>query len=135
MMAHTTLAVDRVDPLAAEILLFGYGSSSSLDQIDGLGAYFASEPQEVKRRVLAATSWLLDHSLVSLYSVDRSRLPGDIHVPWVGTTGELIARLDAVYVNEAADWHTWGFSCWYINTDAGDELAERLPPSSLPDDD
>lgn len=73
--------------------------------------------------------------MVTLSSTDRRRDRAHSVVPWVGSTPQLVARLDAVYTNDADDWHTWGFACWYLNTPAGDAIADRLPPSSLHDDD
>jgi len=116
------------DPVAIAILWDGYAAENYLDSVDGVGSRFAGTRAEVKRQVLLAVRWLLERDLVRLFSIDTRRAADDVKIPWDGTTDELIARLDAVYTNEVEDWHQWGYSCWFANTEAGDELARCYPP-------
>lgn len=123
------------DPLAVAILWDGYAADTFLDSVDGVGSQFAQSPSGVKERALDAVRWLLENGLIRLYSVDKTRAPGDREVPWEGSVAEQVARLDSVYTNEVADWHVWGYSCWFSNTESGDALAEQYPPEPWSDDD
>jgi hypothetical protein len=126
---------EEPDPLAVAILWDGYYNTTHLRSVNGVGTDFASSPAEVKKLVLSATAWLLEHGLITLFSVDMTRPSGEHEIPWQGTVAEQIARLEAVYTNDVEDWHEWGYSCWFANTEAGDALAEQYPPEPWSDDD
>ena len=128
-------STDAPDPVALAILWDGYYSSTYLGSVHGQASDFAEDPAEVKRRVIDATGWLLDRGLLRLYSVDNTRSPDDVRVPWIGTTAEQLAQLDAVYTYDAEDWHDWWYSCWFQNAEAGDALAEANPPEPWTDHD
>lgn len=135
-MTDTRGPADRdTTALAVAILWDGHYNTTYLRSVNGAGSYFAVEPAEIKRRVLEATRWLLERDLVRLYSVDTSRPPEEVRIPWTGSPDEQIARLAAIYSNESADWEEWGFACWFQNTEAGNALAEANPPEPWTDDD
>lgn len=125
------------DTIAAAIAILwdGYYGETHLRSVNGVGTRFADDSAGAKRIVLEATRWLLDRDLVRLHSIDRTRLPADIEIPWTGSAPEQIARLDSVYTNEAADYRSWAYACWFVNTEAGDALAEANPPEPWTDDD
>jgi hypothetical protein len=123
------------DPLTAAILWDGYNGDNYLGSVNAVGMRFAETQSEAKGRVLDAVRWLLDRHYVRLFSVDKRRAPHGIAIPWEGTTENLVARLDSVYINESADWEKWWFACWFSNTEAGDALAEQYPPDPWDDDD